>query len=351
MTDDAERPERPARWFYLDVARIAAILAVVAIHNWSLLHVLTVGTGRWWAVDIILNASRWAVPVFVMISGGLLLGPRPGEKPSTFFRRRLLRVGVPAVFWITAYFLFRAAYLEENLTPSIILTDLALAQPFTQLYFLYVIVGLYLVTPVLRPFTSNATRLQLCLAAGGFLVIAALNALLPYTLAISARSTGLTLWLEFIGFYLAGRALYGLRLTRTASVLIWLAVPLLLACQIGTVYVLAQSGDGSWQQYPQGYFSVFTIGSALLIYVLCAQDTVGQTRSGVMGRGVAALGGATFGVFLVHEMLLYWHARTFVTGTPTELVTLRIPTYFVAVLGSFAIVLVVQRVWGIRRLV
>ncbi len=60
--------------------------------------------------------------------------------------------------------------------------------------------------------------------------------------------------------------------------------------------------------------------------------------------------GATFGVFLVHEMLLYWHARTFVTGHPAALVTARIPTYVFALVGSFLIVLVVRRVRLLRAI-
>ena len=325
-------------------------MAVISIHNWSLLHVLEVGTAQWWAVDVALNASRWAVPVFVLISGGLLLGPKPGEGPSTFYRRRLGRVGVPAVFWIAAYLVFRATYLEQDLTARTVATDLVMARPFTHLYFLYLIVGLYLVTPLIRPFTSTASRTQLSLAAGALLAIWGVNTLLPYTLGVGPQINGLIYWVPFLGFYVAGRALSDLRLSRPASVLIALGAVVLITAQIVAVFLLGGGGDPSWQSYPQSYFSVFTIGSALLIYALCAQDTPGQWRSGRLGRVVAMLGAATFGVFLLHEMLLYWHARTFVIGTPEEQVTLRIPTYFFALIGTFAIVLIARRTPRIRAL-
>jgi surface polysaccharide O-acyltransferase-like enzyme len=345
VTIETGPSERPSRQFYLDVARIAAIMAVIAIHNWSLFHVLEVGTPRWWAVDLILSASRWAVPVFVMISGGLLLRWRPGEDTSMFYRRRLVRVGVPALFWIVAYFVFRATYLHQDLTLQTIVKDLALAQVFTQMYFVYVIVGLYLVTPLLRPFTAHASRSQLSIAAGALLGITALDTLLAYAVGAGTRVTGLTYWVPFLGFYLAGLALRGLRLSRSANLLMLLGILGLVVCQVVTGFVLARVDEGSWLLYPQSYWSVFTIGTAVLIYALSAQATPGQTRSDSLARFAASLAGATFGVFLIHEMLLYWHARTFVAGTPAALVTARIPTYLFALIGSFLIVLIARRIW------
>lgn len=350
MTSQLSSPERPTRQFYVDMARIGAILAVIAIHNWSLLDVLSVGTARWWAVDAIESATRWAVPVFVMISGGFLLGPRPDETAGTFYRRRLVRVGVPALFWIGAYLVFRATYLQQDLTPTIVATDLAMGRPFTQLYFVYVIIGLYVVTPLLRPFTERASRRQLLVAAGALLGVAALDTASSYALDAGTRVNGLTYWVPFLGFYIAGRALIGLRLTRTASLVLAATVLVIIGGQILAVFVLAVSGDGSWQLYPQSYWSVFVIVTSLLIYALCAQETPRQHRSDAFGHWVAALAAATYGVFLIHEMLLYWYAGTFVSGSPESLVAGRIPAYVFAVVGSFLIVLVGQRIRGVRAI-
>lgn len=98
----------PGRLFYLDVARVLAIFGVAAIHNWSLLHAIAPGTRAWWAVDVLFTFGRWAVPVFVMISGGLLLRPGRKEGALEFYKRRLWRIGIPSVVWIAAYFVFRA---------------------------------------------------------------------------------------------------------------------------------------------------------------------------------------------------------------------------------------------------
>ncbi len=332
------------RYLYLDIARIAAILGVIAIHNWSLLHVLTPGTPAWWGDDVLSNVGRWAVPVFVMISGGLLLQPGRTEAPSVFYWRRLWRVGLPAIVWIAAYFVFRATVLDQELTRRTIVTDLANARPFTHLYFVYVIVGLYLATPLLRTFTAATRRRTVAMASGLLLGSWALDALLPYFIGSGSRVTGLTYWFPFLGYYLAGYALFGLRLSRWATLLIAGVAVAAVVLQILATYSLAVATAGKWTLYAGSYWSPFTIAAALAIFTLAARETAGQHRVGRPARVIRALGDATFGVYLFHEMVLYLHALNFVHGSAEQLVVARIPTYLVGVVASFAIVLVVRRI-------
>src|SRR3954447_23076195 len=84
-------PLEPTGW--LDLARVLAIGAVLAVHEAG----AAVGARRpgepadpaWWAANVLDAASRWCVPVFVMVSGALLLDPRRTERPREFYRRRL----------------------------------------------------------------------------------------------------------------------------------------------------------------------------------------------------------------------------------------------------------------------
>ena len=320
---------------------------MIAIHNWSLLHVLPVGTPSWWMDDILFTAGRWAVPVFVMISGGLLLRPSIIDAPGAFYRRRLTRIGLPTVFWIAAYFVFRATFLEEDLTRREIASDLVMATPFVHLYFLYVIVGLYLVAPAVAAFISRTPRWGQGVAAAALLAIPALESIAAVTLGTRGSGvTGLTYWIPFLGYFLAGHVLFGLTTSARVAALILGGVVVVIAAQILTVYLIARAGGPLL--YPTGYFSVFTIAAAVLIYTFCARNSAGQNVEGPIGAVVTGLGAATFGVYLVHEMLLHWHARTFVSGTPEELMTARIPTYFIGLIGSFAIVLVARRIPVVR---
>ena len=60
---------------YLDILRIIATIAVVAIHvlakGW---YENDITTFKWQIYNVFFGIVRWAVPIFVMISGVLFLG-------------------------------------------------------------------------------------------------------------------------------------------------------------------------------------------------------------------------------------------------------------------------------------
>ncbi|MCG8151031.1 acyltransferase family protein, partial [Pimelobacter simplex] len=98
---------RPYRWD-LDVLRIMAILGVLAIHIFGLIlgEEQLRGTSTWYFGLIIDLGSTWCVPVFVMISGALLLDPRAHVGgPGIFLRKRALRLVPALVVWHLVYLL------------------------------------------------------------------------------------------------------------------------------------------------------------------------------------------------------------------------------------------------------
>src|SRR4051812_36607782 len=85
------------RW--MDLARVVATGAVVLIH--VIAPVVSSGRGeslshlRWWFGNIVDSGCRAAVPLFIMISGALLLSVGRQEGTQEFYAGRLSRVGVP----------------------------------------------------------------------------------------------------------------------------------------------------------------------------------------------------------------------------------------------------------------
>src|SRR5436305_14647980 len=79
-SDQAAGPSRPrpGGLDWMDMLRVGAILAVVVIHAIGP-ATRESGTGWhsawWWGADLLNAACLWCVPVFVMVSGALLLDP------------------------------------------------------------------------------------------------------------------------------------------------------------------------------------------------------------------------------------------------------------------------------------
>lgn len=97
-----------------------------------------------------------AVPLFVMLSGALLLGKK--EEPSVFFSKRLKRILIPFLLWSSIVFVLLRLKAHEPLTLSSI-GDLVFAiltkGVFGVYWYIYLIIALYLLTPFLRVIVQN----------------------------------------------------------------------------------------------------------------------------------------------------------------------------------------------------
>ena len=88
------------RIVYCDVLKILASIAVVLIHvcsNWW--YALDVKSKSWMVINIFDSLCRWAVPVFLMLSGATLMDYRKHYDTKTFLKKRVLRTVIPFLFW------------------------------------------------------------------------------------------------------------------------------------------------------------------------------------------------------------------------------------------------------------
>ena len=146
----------------VDVIRVLAIVLVILLHasieptpnlqmptQDAIVHFL--------AMNIYNSISRVSVPLFVMLSGALLLQPTKNEPLGVFFKKRFLRIGPAFIFWGAAYFAWRFFVNHEALSASSIVQGI-LTGPYFHFWFLYMLIGLYLITPILRLVVSHAER-------------------------------------------------------------------------------------------------------------------------------------------------------------------------------------------------
>jgi surface polysaccharide O-acyltransferase-like enzyme len=130
---------------------VTAIVAVIFIHVAGLSFIKGDLTGFTRGVAALMTyATKWAVPVFVMVSGALLLAPPAERSPLAFYRTRLSRIGIPLVVWHVVYAVLReltSSSFDWRAGVSLLLRG----ELYTALYFFWLILGLYLVTPLLWP--------------------------------------------------------------------------------------------------------------------------------------------------------------------------------------------------------
>jgi len=163
-----------------DLLRVIAIYMVMQIHTGEFEYIATDGsvlhTAGAWAVGWTNSLLRTCVPLFVMISGFFLF---PIEDECKFFRKRFTRVSIPFTVWCVVY----AFYYYAQGTISLRATLLNIAKiPINygtevgHLWFVYMLMAIYLIAPVLSPWIISASRKSM----EGFLLLWGMTLLLPF---------------------------------------------------------------------------------------------------------------------------------------------------------------------------
>ena len=99
----------------------------------------------------------WAVPVFLMITGALLLNPEKdiSYKECFLYARRVL---LALVLFGTIFALFMMVGSHQSINIGKALLDVFEGKSFAHLWYLYVLIGIYLTLPVFKGFINSAPR-------------------------------------------------------------------------------------------------------------------------------------------------------------------------------------------------
>lgn len=284
-----------------ELIRSAAIAAVVFIHVASPIvnNYGESSTFSWFLISVMDALLRWCVPVFIMVSGALVL--TKDESPERFYRKRLGRIGWPLVFWMVVYWLTAAVTVPPAKTVQQMFQSIVFEQPFLHFYFLFIMLELALITPWLRRVVRSLTDRSLALLTALFLYIG---------IAYLTKTTFvLFLFIPYIGYYLYG--FYAkdnsLQMRRTKII----AIATIFATAICTVwlrYLVIQRQlvlPGIVNSLDLlAYLSPAIVLISLLMFLLLKDPAiVRRVMKLVPQKKIIQLGEASFGIYLIHPIL------------------------------------------------
>jgi surface polysaccharide O-acyltransferase-like enzyme len=164
----------------------------------------------WWTSTVYKSLTLPCVPLFVMLSGALLLQPsKLNESIRFFFKKRFNRLGLAFVFWsfiylAWAFFISGTPVTFFNFIEGTIYTFFSGA--YYHFWFIYLIVGLYLLTPILRAIVScdsqKILKYMVTLWFIGVAVVPVLQLVSGYALNEGMFVMGGTIGYFVLGIYL-----------------------------------------------------------------------------------------------------------------------------------------------------
>jgi surface polysaccharide O-acyltransferase-like enzyme len=284
--------------------RVAATFAVILLHVSSQIVNDRAGmpSGDWHAANIVESACRWCVPAFVLLSGALLLDPARHEPFLRFYRKRLLRVGIPLVFWTVFYLAAVHLFGRGSFSVKDMATRALLGRAFLGQYYLLLIMGLYVFTPLLRRFVERASRNELLVAW-----VLCLGAAMTSTAVDAMRDThaehAFSWFAPYLGYYLAGYWLRSVRVQQ-AHALVAGAVFLLSTGLTATSAAWLSTFEGvapSAVFYSYHYLSPTVVAMSLSAFVLITY--VADRPGARLQRLIDFTGPLTLGIFVAHPLL------------------------------------------------
>jgi surface polysaccharide O-acyltransferase-like enzyme len=260
------------------------------------------GVQIWAASNFYDSIARVCIPLFVMLAGALMLQPSKADEPlRVFYRKRWNRLGLPLIFWGIVYFAWAALVHGQQLTLMSV-TQGILTGPYYQFWFLYLLIGLYLVTPLLRVAVKHAGR-----------------HILRYTLAIWFVGTAVIPLLTLFGSYYMnanffiftgwiGYYVLGIYLTTVDIKRLWLYAGVIggLLWTIGGSYlIVATLGERFSQFFYDGFSINMIVASASLFLLLLTVSPVAlQAKYPRFSRVLKVVGANTLPIFLFHVIVL-----------------------------------------------
>lgn len=168
------------RIVYLDYLRVIATFFVIILHiSGQNFNNIGIRTLEFHAINIYDSLSRFTVPIFVMISGALFLNSTKKITLKKLYSKNILRLVTAFIFWSLLYTLSMYIITPKGIQSFI----LDFITGYYHLWFIYMLMGLYILTPLLRKITESKDTMEYFLIIG-FIV----NFIIPFIFKIPKLS-------------------------------------------------------------------------------------------------------------------------------------------------------------------
>jgi surface polysaccharide O-acyltransferase-like enzyme len=291
---------------FFDLLRCVAAVAVIAIHVLApYRHELGQIPFDQWATAVSVNSvTRWAVPVFILITGALMLSDTRPFDLKYYVRRRLGKVLLPFIVW-SLFYAFLGGWSLDGFngqqTQSLLDNSLSHAT-YYHLGFFYYFIPLYFVIPffqfVIRHYGESSLY--------AFVAIWLTTTLL-YLSGIDGLWSN-ELWL-YSGYLPLGYLLYQRVPLSKAYVMIF---TLLGAAALFTTGFMVITNSIAAEQYTVGrwlsYKTLNVVMAASMVFMLCRY--FGEGLSAQANKVIGFISSHSLGIYILHPIFL-WPMKEF----------------------------------------
>lgn len=274
------------------------MLAVVMLHAITLyvFNPSYYGTTSYYANLLLNSFSRIGVPLFLMISGALILSDPLTLDIKAFYKKRLARILIPLLSWNVLYYAFFLIFDKAPFDFLTLVNGVLNNGTAYHLWYLYALFGLYLLSPFLKRIADNVTLGQMTFF---MLLVGFCTTFRPF---INNTVSPLYMYLfdplvnGYALFFVAGFILNKMEVSKKANFLLYLlGVSGLLLSFFGNHMA---SSESIINFRHNGGFDI----SAFLLAIGVFSFFKNHINLG--SRFIKSVSGLTFGIYLVHVAVM-----------------------------------------------
>lgn len=290
------------RVIYIDLLRIVATFSVIFLHvaagNWNNVGV---GTFQWNVFNFYDSIVRFGVPIFVMISGMFLLNPEKQIDYKDIYIKYIARILMVLISWSFLYALY------TNITNYEVFNKDAFMKSFIfghyHLWYLYMLIGLYIFTPILRKIVVDKNAIEYFLLVSFivtfiFPIIVKVFELVDFDIFI--KKFNLYFTFGYVAYYIGGYyfSIYDIKKKYRNIIYVLGVLGLIFTYTLTNIISLrTEKGDSTFYSY----FSpnVMIISLAIFVFFKYEVSKI-QFNKGAM-KLINILSENSFRIYLVHD--------------------------------------------------
>ena len=295
------------RVFYFDALRAMAIIGIVFCHVSVPFVSQNLNNSNLYAVAFFDCFRDFSIPIFVMLSGILLLNRT--ESFKIFFKKRLSRLLIPFVFWAIIYILYSSDFTLSNICNIFFGQSGTLGVTF---WFIWMIILMYIGIFIINKAVSFLNESS----KDKFFYLLTMFSLIYFTIIhfdlFSPFVSKIVYFASFItyiiiGYFIANYSFIGEKINGHKVVFLTLIASVLSYCY----YVFGVVVPGSFNAHAfviSSYFNFLLLFISINVFVLfkylSKSRIMDKIENSHVGNAVILISKYSFGIYLVHYLII-----------------------------------------------
>lgn len=349
--DQKNVTQKKEKVVYLELLRIIAAFLVIVNHTNSGIFMSSNPENKvWWVSVAYFYCSKVAVPVFLMISGALLLGRVDGGKKQL---KRIARIFLDLILFSLMYYVYWHYKAGEPGSLIEFLKRVYRINITNAYWYLYLYLGILVMLPFLQRMSVGMGKrayqylLAVCVVfMGGIPILAHYKEGFFYHGMFGEPLFSVYVGMFFLGYYLAQHV----EVKNSYAVLSFMIFVGGIVAQVFLTYIEYQRTPEAYLFYDDRTLLTTTATAAGLFYFVRWFGE--KVHWSVFWRAVAWLGGCTFGIYLLSDLFIDLYAMKYQEMAMQIPALIAVVLYEVIVfLSGTAATAVLKHIPGVRRLV